>query len=402
MSSMCYLIQGKSVSVDSPGYQEALVRLYYGKKRPLCPCRKPPTPMYIAKVNGHWIVKRMPNTGSYHDLECKSYEIPGGLSGLDQLLGSAIKENNDDGLTALRFDFAMSKGTSKSISTTNTETKKSVKTEGKRLSLRGLLHFLWEQAEFNKWSPGMAGKRNWFIIRKYLYEAAKEMRAKKISLDGLLFIPEVFDLDQQQAINQRRQLSLKHLHDSGKSQLYMLIVAEMKGIAPARFGYKLVLKHLPDFPILLNDDIHRWMQKDFAMELEPCLADDNGHLIVIGTFSLNASGIAIIKEMALMVVNEQWIPYENRDELKLLAHLIQSNRRFIKCLRYNLRPKIPIASVILANKDNEQTAIYVCPTNASDDYRQALENLIEKSAVQGRIWGTGRSELDNTLPRQWG
>ena len=390
------------MSEDSPGYQEALGRLYYGKKRPLCPCRKPPTPMYIAKVNGRWIVKRMPNTGRYHDLECKSYEIPSGLSGLDQVLGSAIKENNDDGLTSLRFDFALSKSTSKSVSTTNTEIIKSVKTEGKKLSLRGMLHYLWEQAEFNKWSPGMTGKRNWFIIRKYLYEAAKQMRTKNVSLDDLLFIPEIFDLDQQQAINQRRQLSLKHLRDSGKTQPYMLIVAEVKDITPARFGYKMVLKHLPYFPILLNDDIRRRVNRQFSSELELWSADDNGHLIIIGTFSINVSGIAIIQGMALMVVNEHWIPYENIDELKLLAHLIQSNRRFIKCLRYNLMPKIPIASVILADKDDEQTAIYVCPANESDDYRQALENLIEKSAVQGRIWETGRFELDNTLPRQWG
>ena len=77
------------------------------------------------------------------------------------------------GLTALRFDFALSKGASKAIPSVNTEAKNSVKTDGKKLSLRGLLHYLWEQAEFNKWSPGMAGKRNWFVIRKYLYEAGQ-------------------------------------------------------------------------------------------------------------------------------------------------------------------------------------------------------------------------------------
>lgn len=115
MLSLRYLIDGKLMDVDAPGFQAALNHSYNGKSRPLCPCCVPPIPMYIARVNGHFIVKRMPSTGSYHDLECKSYEIPSGLSGLDQVLGSAIKENNGDGLTALRFDFALSKGTKKPL-----------------------------------------------------------------------------------------------------------------------------------------------------------------------------------------------------------------------------------------------------------------------------------------------
>jgi Protein of unknown function (DUF1173) len=66
-------------------------------------------------------------------------------------------------------DHSLSKGPTKTIPTGNGEEKNSVKTDGNKLSLRGTLHYLWEQAGFNKWSPGMAGKRNWFVIRKYLY-----------------------------------------------------------------------------------------------------------------------------------------------------------------------------------------------------------------------------------------
>jgi Protein of unknown function (DUF1173) len=106
--------------------------------------------MYIAQVNGHFIVKRMPNTGSDHDLECDSYEIPAGLSGLGQVLGSAIKENSGDDLTALKFGFSLSKGPTKTIPSGNGEEKNSVKTDGNKLCLRGTLHYLWEQAGFNK------------------------------------------------------------------------------------------------------------------------------------------------------------------------------------------------------------------------------------------------------------
>ncbi len=389
-----YLIKGKMISAESDGYQETLRRCYASKIRPLCPCRKPPVAMYIAKVNGHCIIKRMPNTGSEHGLECKSYEIPGGLSGLSQVMGSAIKEDSDNGLTTLKFDFSLSKGVSRAIPHGNSEEKNSVKTDGKRLSLRGLLHYLWEQAEFNKWSPGMAGKRNWFVIRKYLYEAAKHKQAKNVSLNNLLFIPEVFDLDQQQVITQRRQKSLYYLINANNLQSFMLVIGEVKDIVEARFGHKMVIKHLPDFPFLLNPDIYRRLNKHFANEIELWSANGKGHLIVIGTFGINVSGIPSFQEVALIVVSEQWLPYENNDELKLINTLINANRRFIKCLRYNLPASTQTASVLLADKYNEKTAILIKPSNADENFEQDVQALIQGNGVKAQVWRNG----DGALP----
>jgi len=47
--------------------------------------------MYIAKVGNRYIVKRMPDTGQLHSPDCDSYEPPAELSGLGEVLGSAIK-----------------------------------------------------------------------------------------------------------------------------------------------------------------------------------------------------------------------------------------------------------------------------------------------------------------------
>jgi hypothetical protein len=66
--------------------------------------------MYVAKVDDKYLIKRMPNSGSGHAPACDSYEPPPELSGLGQVIGSAIQENPDEGTTALKFDFALSKG----------------------------------------------------------------------------------------------------------------------------------------------------------------------------------------------------------------------------------------------------------------------------------------------------
>lgn len=105
-----YIFQGKKMAMDEEGFKASLKNAYPKKIRPLCACKQPPVAMYIAKIDDRFIIKRMPNTGSDHDLECRSYEIPAGLSGLDQVLGSAIKENSENGLTVLKFDFSLTKG----------------------------------------------------------------------------------------------------------------------------------------------------------------------------------------------------------------------------------------------------------------------------------------------------
>ncbi|NOU12513.1 MAG: DUF1173 domain-containing protein [Methylococcaceae bacterium] len=387
-----YIFQGKKISMDEAGFQASLISAYPQKMRPLCACKQPPVPMYIAKIDDRFILKRMPNTGSNHDLECRSYEIPAGLSGLDQVLGSAIKENSETGLTALKFEFTLTKGDINPIprgSNHKANENHHSKSEPKRLSLRGTLHYLWEQAELNKWSPAMTGKRNWYIIRKYLLAAAKDKTANRSSLSALLYIPEVFELEHKDKIAQRRLTTLHSIAESGKQIKLMLIIGEVKDITTARFGFKMVIKHLPDFPILLNKDRYHYLCKVFGSEMGLWSEDPNGHLMVIGTFGINKSGTPSYEEIALMMVNENWIPYDNADELTLINSLVQNKRRFIKCLRYNLPPNVPTASVLLADNDKSGTALLIFPASSSETYRIKLNTLIKNSKINTWLWDTG-------------
>jgi hypothetical protein len=388
-----YLIEGKKFSTDDGELQVALASAYSRHSRPLCLCKTPALEMYIAKVNWFYIVKRMPNTGFQHDPDCGSYDIPAELSGLCQFLGSAIKENIADGLTTLKFDFALSKGVPRTTPNGINQEKTSVKTDTKKLSLRATLHYLWEQAGFNKWSPAMAGKRNWYVIRKYLYEATKDKTAKNIALDRLIYIPEVFDLDQKEDIVARRIATLIHLHEDSKPKQFMLMIGEVKEITSARFGYKIVIKHLSDFNIMLNNDIYHRLCKRFEVELALWSANESGHLIVMGTFGINVSGIPSFEEMTLMMVTENWIPYDNNDELKLLNELTQANKRFIKCLRYNLPSTVPTASVLLTAKDKSTTALFICPATSCETYRNELNSLIENSEINTWVWDAGNEAI---------
>lgn len=58
--SSTYLLGGRTIIVDTPEGQAALVDAHRTKRRPLCPCSQPPQEMYVALVADSYLVKRMP------------------------------------------------------------------------------------------------------------------------------------------------------------------------------------------------------------------------------------------------------------------------------------------------------------------------------------------------------
>ncbi|WP_049125516.1 DUF1173 family protein, partial [Burkholderia cenocepacia] len=182
--------------------------------------------------------------------------------------GSAIVEDPESGEVTLKFGFALAKGASREMPEPSGDEPDSIKTDGKKLTLRGLLHYLWEQAGLNRWSPAMAGKRNWSVVRKYLLLAVAGKNAKKMSLEDMLYVPEMFVGDQKDRIAQRRTEHLARISvsESGKPH-FVLVIGELKEIATARFGFKLVIKHLPDYGLMVD------VSSGYQSELDTLIAE---------------------------------------------------------------------------------------------------------------------------------
>src|SRR3546814_4053272 len=68
-----------------------------------------------------------------------------------------------------------------------------------RSSMRGMLHFLWDRAQLTHWHPRMAGKRNWYIVRRQLLNAALGCKVRGDPLAQRLFVPETFRLEDKRS-----------------------------------------------------------------------------------------------------------------------------------------------------------------------------------------------------------
>lgn len=355
-----YDIGGRSFEPGDGGFADAIADAYAAHRRPRCLCLVEGVEMYVARLGMGYIVKRMPETGCHHAPDCPSYEPPAEFSGLGQVLGSAISEDPATGETTLRLDFPLTRLPGRTQVPPSGGDSDSVATSGTKLSLRGLLHYLWDQAELTRWHPGFAGKRNWATVRRHLLQAAEHKLARGDALRARLYVPEPFSVDERDAINARRLAQWQHaIAVPGKPQQLMLLIGEVKEIAPARYGFKAVVKHLPDQALAIDEQLYRRLGRRFEAELALWASSEDIHMVMIATFGVTSAGVPAIHELCLMPVTRQWLPVEDKLDHALLERLVRDGRSFSKSLRFNEPRTDTTPCAVLLDCGSEPTALRI-------------------------------------------
>lgn len=386
--SAVYEIGGRRFEIGSHGLAEAIADAHASHQRPRCMCLQsdggPGIDMYVARLGQGYIVKRMPDTGSHHAPDCPSYEPPAEFSGLGQVLGSAITEDPATGETTLRLDFPLSRIAGRSMVPPSGGSSDSVATDGTRLSLRGLLHYLWDQAELTRWHPGFTGKRNWGTVRRHLLQAAENKVARGHALRARLYVPEPFCIDERDAINTRRMAQWQHaVAAPGKAQHLMLLIGEVKEIVRVRYGFKAIVKHMPDQAFAIDEQLYRRLGRRFEPQLALWGASDDIHMVMIATFGVSNAGVPAIHELCLMPVTRQWLPVDDGFEKQLLDKLVGENRAFVKSLHYNLGRCNRIASAVLTDCEGSAPMLFIVPADLGE---AAPGHEIGEPSTTGWMW----------------
>ena len=366
-----YEIVGRRFEIGTRGFAEAIADAHAAHQRPRCMCLGGydgrGVEMYVARLGEGYIVKRMPDTGSHHAPDCPSYEPPAEFSGLGQVLGSAIIEDPATGETTLKLDFPLTKIPGRSTIPPTGGEGDSVSSTGTKLSLRGLLHYLWDQAELTRWHPGFAGKRTWATVRRHLLHAAEHKLAHGDNLRARLYVPEPFSIEERDAINARRVAQWQTaLPAPGKAQQLMLLIGEVKEIAPARYGFKAIVKHMPDQAFAIDEQLYRRLGRRFEAELALWGASDDIHMVMVATFGVSNAGVPAIHELCLMPVIRQWLPVGDGFEKQLLDKLVGERRAFVKGLQYNIGKGDRIASVALTDCEETAPMLFIVPAGLDE------------------------------------
>ena len=365
--SAVYEIVGRRFETVSRGFADAIALAHAAYQRPRCMCLVEGVEMYVARLGDGYIVKRMPDTGSHHAPDCPSYEPPAEFSGLGQVLGSAITEDSATGETTLKLDFPLTKMPGRSTMPPTGGEGGSVSSTGTKLSLRGLLHYLWDQAELTRWHPGFASKRTWATVRRHLIQAAEHKLARGDALRARLYVPEPFSIEERDAINARRLAQWQTAVSApGKAQHLMLLICEVKEIVPARYGFKAIVKHVPDQAFAIDEQLYRRLARRFEAELALWGASDDIHMVMIATFGVSRAGVPAIHELCLMPATRQWLPVEDGFEKQLLDKLVGESRAFVKGLHYNLGKGDRIASAALTDCEGSAPMLFIVPASLDE------------------------------------
>jgi hypothetical protein len=395
--SAVFDVGGRRFEIGSLGLAEAMAGAHAAHARPRCLCTAEGVEMYVARLGDGYIVKRMPDTGSNHAPGCPSYEPPADCSGLGQVLGSAIVEDPATGETTLKLDFALTKMPGRSQMPSAGGDSESVATDGTKLSLRGLLHYLWDQAELTRWHPGFAGKRTWATVRRHLLQAAERKIARGDDLRARLYVPEPFTVEERDAIKARRlALWRPAVPSPGKPQHLMLLIGEIKEIEPARHGFRAFVKHVPDQAFAIDEQLYRRLMRRFSEELALWGASDDIHLVMIATFGIGRTGVPVIHELCLMPATRQWLPVKDGFDQQLVERLVDQQRAFVKGLHYNLGPGERVANATLIDCDGPATMLFV----QVSEFEESAERF-DTNGMRGPAWvWRCLSEVMPPLPSQ--
>lgn len=359
---MTWMFNGSELSQDQDVFIPTLEHCWKTKQRIYCACSRARPAMYVARVSDQFIIKRMPGTGHLHDPSCTSYMPPEGISGLGQVLDSAIEHSELEDVTYLKLDFALSQsGKRPPMPPPSGDGATEAETPPRKLTLTGLLHYLWDEADLTKWAPGMAGKRYWGTVQYRLTQAVDGMIAKGNPLASRLYVPRAFKPELKAELAGERMTAFGAIRPTTGSKTELgLIIAEYKGHEPAKFGSKFMFKHIPDCGFFADADLVKGFERIFEDQLEMVAMTDGAHLIVIATYALSKSGFPTLNKIAAMPVTRNWIPFEHNTDLVLFDQLTEEKRQFIRPLRYNLRPSDLIASAMLTDTE-EPTALFITP-----------------------------------------
>jgi len=396
MDTQRFSIKGRVIDASAASFQDLLASVYDTPERPRCLCVAGGTEMYVAK-HRQFVVKRMPDTGCHHHPSCPSFELESQQSGLGELMGEAVLELTP-GQIQLRVDFPWTRTLGRSAPRGEAQDAAEVSEPKRRMSLRALMHFLFERAGFNRWSPAMEGKRNQGVLHKYLLGAAEDVMVKGVALSERLYVPEAFnEATKAQAAQRRRdKLAVLRPHE-GQSPL-AVVIGEFKASEVTALGRRVWIRHMPDAPLLVANKTWERIERLFAPMFEAGDAD-SGHkvrIVLAALIRARREHTYEIDALSLMMTSEHWIPVEGIHELPLVHALVTQRRRFVKPLRYDAKSVASFPNALLLDAGSTPMPLHVVSAFMPARERDAKVKAAQTASGSPWLWWT--NETMPTLP----
>ena len=238
----------------------------------------------------------------------------------------------------------------------------------KRLGISALLHYLWDQAQLNKSDPKSSATLDWKAVSDRLLLAAANNNASGWELGDILYVP-------RGGSNESTRLSefMSRVNNSAKRQKKklprMLIISEFKNFSAENVTdyhdphTTVWFKQGINFPIderyapsagydFYHPEIMSTIFRKFKKEIELLRKHKGSSLILIATFGdqplfrASAASRQVLHDIGGMLVDANWLPFEDENQKQLLDELRRQRRDFWVTLRFNLPAECAASGIL--------------------------------------------------------
>lgn len=280
------------------------------------------------------------------------------------------------------------------------------------MSLLGLGHFIWQQAEINTWKPQYVKNRPrsamWLASR--IDSTAQNIRISRLTLSDVLLVSASNDGTQKQ----KNQMRVRYAMENKKR---MVAIALLK--ADASDGYaalqagRLTLSSPIGFPKLnVSPNVFRACERSFQSELNAWKA---GHKVVavletepptLRFEKINGRNVPItdakVIGIALMRVTPRFIPVNSGYEEVIETRLCEQERSLVKSLRFDAEEDTFPDFVLTDVGGKEFVPIEVFGMNTEDyNARKVIKTEIYKREYGEEGWWSWNATLkdaENNIP----
>ena len=391
-----YLIDNLAADSENADFQSRLADAHQRRVRPLCACRLEGEKLAMAiahvqiRAEDRYIIRRLPETGHDHAADCRHHEEPEGISGLRQVRGTAIQHDEDHDTYKLKLDFPLGRQERRlaEIDPNADHVPNAPRPKVSKLRPLGLLHHLWEGADLTRMNGGILNHRSWNVVRTRLLAFVARQHTSTRDIAKLAFIPQSFSLDDKPRLE---GVLRKHLFDAMTRKEAIILIGEVKDVQDRQ----LIIKHLPFLKLLTGETARASLSKAWSKAEPLRMGNGPSHIIALAIVFIEPTGVAIIHDIDLMNVTDQWIPFETMDEHALLASLDEARRTYQKSLSYGT--PAPITFARLLDTGDKGTACFMVRGAVAPELQETMDAL---SADGLPVWCWPSDEARPDLPKK--
>ncbi|MCC6658258.1 MAG: DUF1173 family protein [Rhodocyclaceae bacterium] len=286
----------------TPAGQRALAAAHQQRLQLRCLCVGHGVDMYVARRGTTFYLARMPGTGMLHAEDCPSAEGANLFSGADSYLAGAMTESPDGRLSVQYAD-------------------------GGPVSIEGLLDLMIEMAELNVLRPD-AGQRTWRDARKALAEGAEDIITPDGSLAAQILLPHAFNKDSY-ATERVGQEAFLTVPDCAR-----LVCAPLRELRPTAYGWRVILKHMPDTRFWLSRTVAESLVERAAGTFNPG-APPLPSLALMRVKQGGKPGEFRVSDIALRRTDRRFMPCLSEQEAQVADELSAARRALLRPLRFD-------------------------------------------------------------------